>query len=61
MHRSQENYKLVRRLEEIAKSKSERFGELPMLKKVRKSASVVTGSLNYNSRKQENDRIYKEN
>ena len=32
-----------------------------MLKNKRKSSSVVTGSLNYNSRQKESDRIYREN
>jgi len=45
-HLSNENFKLVRRLEEIGRSKSEQFGGLPILKKKRQK-EVTIGSLNY--------------
>ena len=49
---SQENMKLVRRIDEISarRDKSERLSGLPLFKKRKKSTTVSVGSLNYNSR-----------
>ena len=60
---SQENQKLVRRIDEITAKKgaSERQSGGSVLKRRKKSNTVSVGSLNYNSRQKENERIYLEN
>ena len=60
---SQENQNLVRRIDEITAKKglAERQSGGSVLKRRKKSTTVSVGSLNYNSRQKENDRIYMEN
>ena len=57
------NQKLVDRMEAIHFSKggAESFGGPPTFKRKKKSQPVTLGSMNYQIRKMENDRIYKDN
>lgn len=60
---SNNNQKLVDRMEAIhfSKAGAENFGGPPVFKKKKKSQPVTLGSMNYQIRKTENERIYKDN